>query len=179
MKLKPLQLACTSLVLSLFITGSAQANNTKIKAQSFAGTYLIKSPSNPEFENRTISISAPGVTYDDGTDVIVPPSYQLFSYKIKDPNNNDQEIGQFNAGYYAGNGRFIFSETNPGIRKHFAIKINPRTGRGKGSALFLFDRNCTDLSNDPDFTPGTYLCVTPSEPKFTYSDDYIIEKISE
>jgi len=178
MKLKSLQLACTSLALSLFITGSAQAAS-KIRAQSFAGTYLIKSPSNPASENRTLIISSPGVTYDDGTDVIVPPGYQLFSYRLKETSNNDKEIGKFNAGYYAGNGRFIFSENDPAIRRHFAIRINPRTGKGKGSALFIFDRNCTDLSNDPDFNPGDYVCTTPEEPTFNFSDDYLIEKVSD
>ena len=177
MKLKSLQLACTALALSLFITGSAQAAS-KIKAQSFAGTYSITSPSNPDQENRTLVIFAPGVEYDDGTDVIVPPGYQLFSYTLKDPNNNNKEIGNFNAGYYVGGGKFTFVENDPGIRRHFSIKINSKTGKGKGAALFIRDRSCTDLSNEPAFNVGDYICTTPERSTFTYSDDYTIEKIS-
>jgi hypothetical protein len=179
MKLKPLQLACTALVLSLFITGSVQAASTKIRAQNFAGTYLITSPSNPSGENRILVISNPGVKYDDGTDVIVPPVAQLFSYLLKDPNNNDQEIGNFNAGYYLGSGKFTFIENDPATRRHFAIKINSKTGKGKGSAVFVHDRSCTDLSNEPGFNMGDYICTTPERSTFTYSDDYTIEKISD
>ncbi len=109
MKLKPLQLACTSLVLSLFITGSVQAAS-KIKAQSFAGTYSITSPTSPELENRLLIISNGIVGSSDGAGDIVPPGYQLFFYTLKDPNNNDSQIGQNNIGYYTGNGKFVFCQ---------------------------------------------------------------------
>lgn len=177
MKLKPLQLACTSLVLSLFITGSAQAAS-KIRAQSFAGTYSITSPSSPELENRLLIISNGIVGSSDGAGDIVPPGYQLFFYTLKDPNNNDSQIGQKNIGYYTGNGRFTFTESDPARQRNYAIKINLKTGKGKGSQLIANERNCTDLSNDPNFGPGNYFCVNREEPSLNFSKDYTIEKIS-